>query len=154
DLSWEVQPGIAEKNLLTSLIKASNRATVEVFEVRSKSGVVTEESAAFEILGRLQKNCDGFMLEGPTPQTIGQSEGLRFTVDCKRRDASLKTLGFIIPREKRVLVVLCAAPTDKYRDVQASFLRILQSLRIEREAPPAAPDPHGNAEKELSLQGS
>jgi hypothetical protein len=155
DLSWEVQPGVADKNLLTSLVKASSRATVEVFEVKAKGGTVTEEAAAFEILGRLQKGCDGFVLEGPTPQTIGQSEGLRFSVDCKRRDARLKTLGFIIPRDKRVLVVLCAAPTEKYRDVHASFLRILQSLRIEHEAPSETPpDPHGAAEKELSLQGS
>jgi hypothetical protein len=155
DLSWEVQPGAADKNLLTALVKASSRATVEVFEVRPKGGVVTEEAAAFEILGRLQKSCDGFMLEGPTPQTIGQTEGLRFSVDCKRRDASLKTLGYIIPRDKRVLVVLCAAPTDKYDDVHASFLRILQSIRVEREGDKDPPkDPHGAAEKELNLSGS
>jgi hypothetical protein len=152
DLSWEVQPGVADKNLLTSLTKASSRATVEVFEVRPKGGVITEEAAAFEILGRLQKSCDGFVLEGPTPQTIGQAEGLRFSVDCKRRDSRLKTLGFIIPRDKRVLVVLCAAPTEKYRDVHASFLRILQSIKLETEAPAESPDPHGAAEKELSLE--
>src|SRR6185503_7877443 len=64
DLTWEVKPGAAEKNLLTSLIKASSRATVEVFEVKPKDGVVTHESAAFEVLGRLQKSCDGFSLEG------------------------------------------------------------------------------------------
>ena len=124
-----------------------------MFEVKPKGGVVTEESAAFEILGRLQKNCDGFKLEGPTPQTIGQSEGLRFTVDCKRRDATLKTLGFIIPRERRIFVVLCAAPTDRYADVHASFLRILQSLKVEKEGtPPESSDPHADAEK--ALQGS
>jgi hypothetical protein len=155
DLSWEVQPGVPEKSLITSLIKAGSRATVEVFEVKPKHGVVTDESAAYEILGRLQKNCDGFTVEGPAQQTIGQSEGLRFTVECKRRDSRLKTLGFIIPRNRRIFVVLCAAPTEKYADVQASFLRILQSLRVEREAPPADPtDPHLDAEKELTQPGS
>jgi hypothetical protein len=150
DLSWEIQPGVAEKNLLTSLIKASSRATVEVFEVKPKGRALTEESAAFEILGRLQKNCDGFKLEGPTPQTIGQSEGLRFSVDCKRRDSSLKTLGFIIPRDNRIFVVLCAAPSEKYPDVHPSFLRILQSLKVEKDAaPPRDLDPHGEAEKAL-----
>jgi hypothetical protein len=153
DLSWEVQPGVVEKNLLTSLIKASGRATVEVFEVKPHAGAITEESAAFEILGRLQKNCDGFRLEGPTPQTIGQSEGLRFSVECKRRDATLKTLGFIVSRAQRVFVVLCAAPTDRYQEVHPSFLRVLQSLRVERDAPPPDPiDPHGEAAK--ALQGT
>jgi hypothetical protein len=153
DLSWEVQAGVPERNLITSLVRASSRATVEVFEVKPKHGVVTDESAAYEVLGRLQRNCDGFAVEGPTPHTIGQATGLRFTVECKRRDTKVKTLGFIIPRNRRIFVVLCAAPTEKYGDVQASFLRILQSLRVEREAPPAAPsDPHGNADK--NLQGS
>jgi hypothetical protein len=155
DLSWEVQPGSAERNVLTSLIKAASRATVEVFEVRPKHGVVTEESAAFDILGRLQKSCDGFKLEGPTPQTIGQSDGLRFSIECKRRDSRLKTLGFIIPRDRRVFVVLCAAPTDRYGEVLPSFLRILQSIRVEKESlslPP--PDPHGDAEKELNAPGT
>jgi hypothetical protein len=145
DLSWDIHPGVAEKNLLTSLIKASSRATVEVFEVKAKGGALTEEAAAFEILGRLQKNCDGFKVEGPTPQTIGESEGLRFSVDCKRRDATLKTLGFIIPRDKRMFVVLCAAPSDKYADVHPSFLRILQSIRVEKEAPPPPANPHETA---------
>jgi hypothetical protein len=155
DLSWELQPGAPEKNLLAGLVRAASRATVEIFEVKPKHGVVTEESAAWEVLGRLQKSCDGFVIDGPTPQTIGQCEGLRFTVECKRRDARLKTLGFIIPRDRRIFVVLCAAPTEKYADVHASFLRIMQSFRIEREAPAEADqDPHGDAEKELSLLGS
>lgn len=116
---------------------------------------MTEEAAAYEVLGRLQKSCDGFMLEGPSPQTIGQSEGLRFSVDCKRRETSIRTLGFIVPQKQRVFVVLCAAPTDRYKDVHASFLRILQSLRVEREAPAQTPpDPHADAEKELSLSGA
>jgi hypothetical protein len=151
DLSWDVQPGNLDKNLLTSLIKASSRATVEVFEVKAKGRALTEESAAYEILGRLQKNCEGFKLEGPTPQTIGQSEGLRFTVDCKRRESTLRTLGFIIPRERRVFVVLCAAPTERYAEVHPSFLRILQSIKVEKDGPPPEPsDPHAEAQKALA----
>jgi hypothetical protein len=153
DLSWEVQPGDTGKNLLTSLIKASGRATVEVFEVKASGRALTQEAAAFEILGRMQKNCDGFKLEGPTAETIGQSEGLRFSVDCKRRDSTLKTLGFIIPRDHRVFVVLCAAPSEKYADAHPSFLRILQSLKVEKEeAPPPSVDPHDEARR--ALQGT
>jgi hypothetical protein len=155
DVTWEVLPGVAEKQLLTALVKASSRATVEVFEVRPRNGAVSAESAALHVLAKLQDNCEGFSLDGPVAQTIGDSEGLRFTVDCRRRSAAVKTLGFIVPHAGRIFVVLCAAPAEKYADVHASFLRILQSLRIERQAPSRAPvDPHAEVEREISVGGA
>jgi hypothetical protein len=129
DASWEAAAGDLERSRLGSLACASLRATCDVFELPISEG--DEDAACFEAVARVEAGVERADSDGPERASYGETRGVRFLVDGRRRGTLLRTLGFVVARGDRAYVFLCAAPATEFGAAAPVFERLLSSVRFE-----------------------
>lgn len=149
DQSWEMVPGTEPRKSLVTLLRPGSRATVDVFHLEDLKPGATEEGVALDLITRMEKAAEEVKVRGPEPGKVGERDGLRFEITCRRRGTRVTTRGGILLDGRRAFIVLCAAPTANFQDALPGFLEVMESVNI--LAPPESvekEDPFQTAEKD------
>lgn len=130
DPTWELERPREPARRVVSLLKPAHKATVDVFHIDDLPPGATVEGLTLELFGRMQAGCEAFEADGPVPGKIGDRNGLRFRVRCRRRDRDISTLGGACLQGDRAVIVLCAAPETSFGEALPAFRTVMESLRL------------------------
>lgn len=138
DVGWETLAGDPSASRLASLVRAGSRATCDVF-VLPREGRLDEDEACLDVLSRIEGAAERGETSGPDRARFGENRGVKFLTDGVRRGALVRTLGFVLVRDERVFVFLCAAPAAAFAEAAPAFERILSSIETAPTRGPTAP---------------
>jgi hypothetical protein len=149
DHAWELVQGDLDDQLVASFLHARHRATVDVFRLPSRLDGSTLEGLALDVIHRLERSADHLVVDGPRPGAVGDREGLRFTVRCRRRDTEIVTAGAIRKDGDRAYLILGAAPAASFDLALPAILETIASVRVLPDAQSAteSEDPFERAAK-------